>query len=438
LTAVFCSRHTEIVMKNRVFIFGIDGASHEMILDLCSKGLMPNMASIVNDQFFGSVNSSIPDLSCIAWSSIITGVNPGEHGILGFMEMIPGTYSLMFPNFRNLKVKPYWETDEGKSIIINVPTTYPARPMNGVTVSGFVALDLNNAVYPDQLLPELQRLDYQVDVDTTKAHVSMELFLKDLNYTLDKRIELLHKMQKEHPDWENFMFVLTGTDRLGHFMHDAYQDSMHPFHDDFIDFYKRVDAVLGDVLEELRPEDSLILISDHGFEIIKQNAFLNPFLQENNLLDLNEEKRIKYTSINGNTKAFALDPGRIFINEVGKFPNGNVAPQDRDKVLEDLIALFSQWEWQGEKVIEKIFRKEEIYSGPYVHKAADLVLMPAPGFSLRGTLGRDEVFGMDIFTGKHRFDNAIFGVQSDFLEGMPNPESVQDVRKIIQHIQERS
>jgi len=66
--------------------------------------------------------SSIPEISSVAWSPIITGANPGEHGIYGFTDVAPDSYRLSFPNFNNLQVPPFWmDKSYGKSVIINVP-----------------------------------------------------------------------------------------------------------------------------------------------------------------------------------------------------------------------------------------------------------------------------------------------------------------------------
>lgn len=93
----------------------------------------------------------------MAWSSIITGANPAEHGIFGFTDFAPGTYRMTFPNFASLKAPAFWERDgEGRSVIVNVPATYPARELNGVLIAGFVALNLEKATYPQSWLPYLQ------------------------------------------------------------------------------------------------------------------------------------------------------------------------------------------------------------------------------------------------------------------------------------------
>ena len=102
-------------MSKRNIILGIDGVPFELMDDLSSKDIMPNFKDLKNRFNFKKLKSSIPHLSSVSWSSIITGKNPGEHGIFGFTDLIENTYSLRFPNFNALKSKPFWHNDSKKS-----------------------------------------------------------------------------------------------------------------------------------------------------------------------------------------------------------------------------------------------------------------------------------------------------------------------------------
>jgi predicted AlkP superfamily phosphohydrolase/phosphomutase len=146
------------------------------------------------------MNASVPDVSSVSWTSFSTGVNPGEHGIYGFTELEPENYSLYFPNSRDVKAPPFWEilgkTNRGtstlsekylakvssplRSVIFNLPHTYPASPMNGVLVSGFVAIDLKKAVYPEPVFHTLRSMNYVIDVDAEKAREDKGTFLKEI------------------------------------------------------------------------------------------------------------------------------------------------------------------------------------------------------------------------------------------------------------------
>ena len=111
----------------------------------------------------------------VSWTSFMTGANPGTHGIFGFTDFKPGSYEIRFPNFLDMKAPTIWQTlaDKGKkSVVINQPSTYPARPVNGILVSGFVAIELAKAVYPLNRLAALEKMGYRTDIDTLKSRLA--------------------------------------------------------------------------------------------------------------------------------------------------------------------------------------------------------------------------------------------------------------------------
>ncbi|RKY05756.1 MAG: hypothetical protein DRP66_10225, partial [Planctomycetota bacterium] len=115
---------------SRTVIIGLDGVPFEMVRTLCEMDVMPCTRELIKHGVFKTMCSSIPEVSSVAWSSMITGKNPGEHGIFGFMDLFENSYKMRFPDFRDLKSRPFWDEWGGKSVIINVPSTYPVREMS--------------------------------------------------------------------------------------------------------------------------------------------------------------------------------------------------------------------------------------------------------------------------------------------------------------------
>ena len=410
------------ITKNsqRTVIVGLDGVPYGLIKNLTEAGVMPNTAKIVQEGIFRQMESSIPEISSVAWSSIITGANPGEHGIFGFTELSPESYRLSFPNFTNLKTKPFWKNrPNSKSAIINVPSTYPAESLNGILIAGFVALDLNKAVYPSSLVEELKKLDYRIDVDSQKAHQSTDLFLRDLNNTLEARIAAYRNLwNKEY--WDYFMIVFTGTDRLNHFLWDAYEDSSHKYHSFFIDYLKKIDEVIGEIEEQIekRQYDNLIILSDHGFEKLNKMIYINKYLRDCGFLKLRNIPANSFNDIDEGTIAFALDPGRIYINFEGKYPRGSIKRSETDKIVEELLEAFEHFEVDDKAVINRIYRKEEIYKGALIDRAPDLVLMSNAGFDLKANIKTDKLWDKTVFTGKHTQHDAFL-----LVKGLPSSEA---------------
>jgi len=422
-------------LKKRTVIIGLDGMPYRLIKDLSENGTMPNMRALIEEGISRQMESSIPEVSSVAWSSVITGKNPGEHGIFGFTDLIPGTYSMFFPNFSNLKATPFWEREgSGRSVIINVPSTYPARRLNGVLISGFVAPNLQKATYPPSLVPELERMDYRLDVDSEKAHESIDLFLKDLDRALQARISA-YRYLWDKEDWRTFMLVFTGTDRLAHFLWDAYEDETHKYHPAFLDHLHQIDEVIGEIVSRMDENELLILLSDHGFERLEKDVYVNFILRKEGFLKLEGDSE-NLKDVGADTKAFALDPGRIYLNVKGKYPRGSVKPEEREAITQDIESLFESFQIEGKKVVKSIYRKEEIFKGPFIEQAPDLVLVADTGFNLKAKIKAKKLYGKDIFTGKHSQADAFLLVKGVSIskEIIPEKLCVSDLVGIIDQL----
>ena len=395
-----------------------------MIKDFAEAGVMPHTAKLISQGIFRVMRSSVPDVSSVAWSSMITGTNPGQHGIFGFVDLSAGSYKMKFPNFNDLKAPPFWDLWDGESVIINVPSTYPVKAMNGVLISGFVSIDFEKSVHPKFLVPDLKRLDYRLDVDSQKAHSSMELFLEDLDKTLDSRIKA-YRYLWDSSNWQTFMLVFTATDRLMHFLWDAYEDTDHKYHNLFLEHFRRIDKVIGEIAGKISDEDLLIVHSDHGFERLDYDVYINHLLMQEGFLQLEDTRNIALDNIDSGTKAFALDPARIYLNRKGRYPRGTVDQTDIAEILDRLEKLFSSLTINGRKVVRDIYRKEQLYAGPYVENAPDMVLVGTEGFNLRANIKAEKLYDKGIFSGKHTQDTAFL-----MIRGLSNTSIVPDIPAI--------
>jgi predicted AlkP superfamily phosphohydrolase/phosphomutase len=315
-------------------VIGIDGVPYELVKDFAQKGLMPHVKKLIEKYGLKKTKAPLPEVSSVSWTSFMTGMNPGEHGIYGFMELNPENYSYTFPSFRALPVKTIWEeigSRKKRSIIINLPGTYPARPLSGILVSGFVALDLERAVFPPPGLPVLQKMNYRVDVDTALGKSDKKLFLKDLDEVLGIRYDFYKKVVKKEA-WDLFFFIITGTDRLHHFLFDAKDNPGSPYRKDFLSYYRKVDRIVGKISGSMEKMGiPFIILSDHGFARIKKEVYLSRYLKEWGYLHLEDEKPGDLTSMTEKTRVFALDPSRLYIHLAGKYRRGRVKQEKRLK-----------------------------------------------------------------------------------------------------------
>lgn len=424
-----------MAINNRAVIIGLDGVPHEMIVRFAADGTMPNVGEILSSGMLRRMESSIPDVSCVAWSTIVTGKNPGEHGIYGFMNLSPGTYRFSFPSFNDLKIAPLWERlPVGRSAILNVPGTYPARALDGVMISGFVAVDLDRAVYPKGIVPELRGLGYRIDVDAAKGHADTAAFLRDCDETLDAQIRAFNCLLGRE-EWGLFFAVFTSTDRLGHFLFEAYEKTNHPHHEAFRNHFRKIDGVIGEMCESLGEDDLFMMLSDHGFGTIESEVNVNYFLKERGFLNIVSPTADSFEGVGEGSRAFALDPARIYVNAEGKYPRGCVSAQDRARVVDDLEAAFGELTVGGRPVVRRMCRREETFFGPCIDRAPDLVILPQRGFDLKARLTADRLATRGVFTGAHTQDNAFLFVRSNRLEksAVPARPWVGDVCGIIEN-----
>ena len=420
--------------SHRMVIIGLDGMPYGLIKDLAESGVMPNTRAIIENGVFSQMESSIPGISSVAWSSIITGTNPGQHGIFGFTDVPDGTYRLSFPNFSDLKTQPFWNHEgNGRAVIINVPFTYPATSLDGVLIAGFVALDLKRATYPASLIPKLNEMDYRIDVDSSRAHQSLDLFLKDLDKTLQARVAAYRYLWEEE-NWQTFMLVFTGTDRLAHFLWNAYEDDSHRYHSAFLDHLHQIDNVMGEIASKMSTGDSLLILSDHGFELSEYDVQVNFFLSQEGFLKLEKSPPQSLADIDYDTKAFALDPARIYVNLEGKYPRGSVKPEDKESIISELETRLNSLEIDGRKVIKRICRKEQIYHGPHLDHAPDLVLLENRGFDLKSSLKATKLAGRGVFTGKHSQEDAFLLINKASPDIIPEGLSVSDVVGVMNRL----
>jgi predicted AlkP superfamily phosphohydrolase/phosphomutase len=281
------------------------------------------------------------------------------------------------------------------------------------------------------LVSKLKALDYRLDVDSQVAHESLDLFLSDLDKTLEARVQT-YRYLWESQDWQVFMLVFTGTDRLMHFLWSAYEDKGHKYHHDFLRHFHEIDEVIGEINARMKEEDTLVILSDHGFEGLDLDVYVNYLLKKEGFLKTKKGEEPTLENIDPLTKAFALDPARIYVNLKDRYPNGGINKDDKEKVLKDLEDLFASFEIEGRSVIKDIYRGEEIYSGPCLDKAPDLILEGNHGFNLKADIKADTLTRKGIFTGKHTRDNAFFllGAKEDIMYPVDNLH-VSDAISII-------
>ena len=413
----------------KVAVIGLDGVGLPLVQDLIARGQAPTLARLAAGGTMAPMRSSIPTISSVSWTGFMTGKNPGKHGVYGFTDLKPGTMSMFFPNFGNVRGDTLWDVAgrAGKRcIVLNIPNTYPARALNGLLVSGFVAVNLERAVYPATLLPRLTADGYKIDVDYMNADQRPDHFFADLAATLDARRRAYLKLLRDEP-WDLFIGVITECDRLHHYFWSQYVDATAPHHERFLDFYRRLDDVLGEMIAALPGDIPLFVVADHGHTLIHQEFFPNAWLRQEGLLRFTSEKPKGPADIDPSSKAFVLDPGRVYLHRTGRYPLGTVGEAEADDLLgrlrEGLLGLHdpSAGAPADGRPVPRVFERDELYHGPCLDAAPDLVIHFNDGYDPKGAMARTEVFGRGALTGMHTYGDSLFyvnrtGVPTDALD----------------------
>lgn len=414
----------------RVAAIGLDGVPHRMIRDLTGRGVMPATAKLFDLGHDCAMETCQPPVSSVAWTSFMTGANPAKHGIFGFMERRRESSGIYFPNASQIQAPTLWDilTAAGKTTVaVNIPQTYPARETNGVIISGFVAVDLEKAVYPHSLVAALRKMDYRIDVDYQNADERKEAFFKDLFYTLKKRRDVLLYLLEKTP-WDLFIGVFTGTDRLLHYFWNDYEDPQSPWHQTVLDYFRAIDTVIGELTEKMGLDTALLMLSDHGFARLEKEVYLNAWLRQQGYLHFLADPPRSYEDIDlGRSRAFALDPGRIYINAAGMKDKSLSGGDLAARLAEELLGLRD--EKTGRAIISKVLSRDELYAGPLIHKAPDLVLCGADGYDLKGSITKNELLGRGKFTGMHTADDAFFFMLD--ISSVKKPPHIQDIAPTI-------
>ncbi len=407
--------------KGKTIILGLDGFPYNLAMRLVEEGIMKNLSCLFDIVSPLRICAPFPDLSPVVWTTIFSGKDPGDHGIFGFTILDPASYTLRYTSSLDVRVPRLWEIatrDMLRSIVINVPLTYPATPINGLMTAGFVCPDLEKGTYPREFYVLLKEMGYLPEIDIEEAKISIDELFNMLRATLDKRMELLRRLIFNE-EWNILVFVLSETDRLHHFMWEAIWDESHPLHYSSMSFYSLLDKYIGEIYEyyerlpDEKGEKRFFIVSDHGFELRKKEVYLNNYLVIKGFMQLRTPSRPSYEAILPDTMAIAMEPGRIYLNLFGRYARGSLYKGSTEGIIDDLIALFNDMIDPNPpggisgKVIEKIYRKEEIYSGPYMDDAPELILIPAKGYDLKGGFS-DTIFKDSLFTGRHRYDQMLF------------------------------
>jgi len=433
-------------MNRRVFVLGLDGATLDIIRPMVEAGKLPAFTRMMNEGSWGPLESVASQRSAAAWSTFMTGMNPGKHGIYEFYDYLPETYNLKFINGAARHGASLWRilSRAGRRVgVINVPMTYPAEEVNGVLVAGLDCPSVRSPgfTHPASLAAELEAQfgAYMIEPGLTGAVVggktaeAVDLVRREFN----QKMAVTRSLMKSRP-WDFFMTVLRSLDAVQHTFW-KYSDPRHPDHNASLggqcgsvisDTYEMIDGFLGELLDELDDGGTyLMVMSDHGFgRKHPATGQINAWLASRGYLRFRRtgesadgilrtiyrkvvgltsrrtkewlwekfpslrdrvHSRLCFANIDwSGTRAYSDSLfANVRINLRGREGEGTVAPGEEQRELtEELAAELAELQDRrsGEPIVEKVLKREDLYNGPFAGKAPELLIRWRENVSISG------------------------------------------------------
>jgi len=413
----------------KTIVIGLDGAHWELLNPWIEKGYLPNIKRIRHNGVWADTESCLPPVTSPNWKCYSTGKNPGKLGVFWWEKVDLKNRNIFTPRSYDYKSREIWDylgIQGLKTAVINMPTTYPPRKINGVMIAGIPATREQVYTYPAGLQQRLeQNFGYQVHPSqpiTNIRETSLNAQIIDEIYDL---INLRFKVAKHFMNQGDYQFVhltIFYINVLQHFFWD---------HDYTKQGWQLIDQRIGELLND---QWNLVVMSDHGSNKIAQEFYINNWLIQAGYLKLrskgsmfakvglNRERAIRLIQTIPLARTLKkLIPERIrnqLPSAEGIFKREGMASKIdwthsvalasgqgpiyltlnsddplyislREQIIQKLTQLTDPHGW---KVARRVYRKEEVYSGPYLEEAPDIIIDQNQHFHIAGGVGEDYIF----------------------------------------------
>ena len=413
----------------KLIIIGLDGADWKIMQPLLDEGLLPNLAQLMHEGVYGNLVSTTPPLTPCAWTTLLTGVNPGKHGIFDFVHFTCGEEPSLTGGGRR-KVPLIWHQLNEQELSVgsfNVPFTYPPEAIDGYMVAGMDAPHFGPEMARppevfDALRDEIGEYSLQPGQE---LHARVNPRGENIADHVNQAAAAAGLLLDRYPT-DVFMMVFTVTDFVQHgFLGDRRLVSVtgQVFEDMIAHTYRLVDAAIGDLLGRYRtPKTNVLVLSDHGSAAFKRLVNLDAFFVQEGLMTLTGQKaglqeklfglgyRVKQLlpegvlqrlrgsarsmrdSLKKDLPARSIDwehtvavpmtsLGMIRLNVAGRDKAGIIEPGEEYeatcRAVSDIALSLRDPARENAPVFREVRRAVDIYHGPEADKGPDLVAIRA-------------------------------------------------------------
>lgn len=419
-------------MQPRLFIFGIDGGTFDLMDGLVSEGRLPNLGALLARGASAGMDCTWPSHTAPGWASLVTACAPGHHGIYQFFDTQEPSYRARVLGSSDYGCATLWDwlALQGWTLgLINIPMSHPPRQLPGYQITWPLSNTLRYSC-PHTLLGELANQGAHFQSDLATMYRGDPAYIYEALGNVRARIRSLEYLLARHPV-DAVMFVITEVDRVcHHYWH--FSDPAHPqfvadaesAHQTAIrDIYQAVDDALGQALRLIPEEATVVVVSDHGFGPGRESFSVQRYLEEAGYLKTRPlagggVKTLKRQSASwfadggreldwARTRLYMPVPGSfgLNVNLRGRQRQGIVHEHERVRLLEEVSALLSGVEspTMMAPAFARVLLREEIYSGPLCERAPDLLLIPRDESLMVESSLEGKTWGLSYQTGLHRY-----------------------------------
>ncbi len=426
------------INKRRILVIALGEATLDLIIPWMKQGELPAFKKIIDEGAFGKLKSTVPMVTPQMWGSIATGKNSGRHGLFDFWQRgNEGKFVEVNGSHIKSKAVWSILTENGlTSGIVNIPFTYPPQEINGFMISGEDAPGAHRSIaYPNELFDEIvEKLGRYRLKDIFPGGRKKEDYLTLVEEDVKKQTDVLAYLIA-NKKWDFFFTFYSATAITQHYFWRDMELQNNEFKDVIKTAYKSLDSAVDRLIKAAGDEVILFVISECGAGPLASGIQINTWLQKEGFLTykrLNgfhpgkkengkeansfEESFVRSKvagfrkSVQGlipkswfyfanrnvhwlkswietylessdidwsRTSAFSRGKeGDLFINLKGRDPKGIVEEKEYDNVRNRIIEKFSALKnpFTGRYVINKIYKREELYNGPYLEFAPDLLI----------------------------------------------------------------
>jgi predicted AlkP superfamily phosphohydrolase/phosphomutase len=478
----------------KLTVIGLDAATFDVIDPMIEVGELPNIASVFESGSRGVLRSTTHPLTTQAWTTMLTGVNAGRHGMWDFCERDETGYRLRMVNGSYRRAPAVWDylTASDRPVgIVNIPFTWPAPEVNGFSIAGVDAASRERRLtYPETLLSDLRHryakleFDHELPLDRD-GYIDVDRMGAAIEQRVDACLWL-----RERFDPDLLIVVFMAADHMQHYGWLEWEE--RGAESRVAAVYRHLDDAVGAVREALGPEADLMLVSDHGAGVVRGVVNINAWLAEHGWLTyadagvrrkelpryalyrlLEQRRKLpkglrnivkqrapalrdrvhdlkEFVAIDfRRTRAFAYGNfGNVAINVRGREKYGTVEPgEEYDRLCEDIraAALELVHPETGERLITAVHRRDELFNGPQLEKIPDLIFEFA-GYAWAGkgnlmkrtptiwdTIKMAES-GNEVYVGTHRHEGIVAFTGPSAAQGEIGTVNIQDIAPTILHL----